>query len=116
MERTLDLPEDPVAALAVLRAASRECPVLVFKRSPICPTSFTAERQLRLFLEELQDSTALRVATVDVIAQKPLARGLTHELGIQHESPQALWFHGGELAWHASHGAITRGSLGEQLA
>lgn len=116
MDRTLDLPEDPAAAVAVLQAASAEEPVLVFKRSPICPTSFTAERQLRLFLEQLDDSAALRTASIDVIAERSLARGLTAELGVQHESPQALWFRDGELAWHASHGAITAASLQEQLA
>ena len=83
MDRTLDLPEDPAAAVAVLQAASAEEPVLVFKRSPICPTSFTAERQLRLFLEQLDDGAALRTASIDVIAERALARGLTAELGVQ---------------------------------
>ena len=116
MDRTLDLPEDPAAAVAVLQAASADTPVLVFKRSPICPTSFTAERQLRLFLEQLDDGAALRTASIDVIAERALARGLTAELGVQHESPQALWFRDGGLSWHASHGAITVSSLQEQLA
>ena len=41
------------------------------------------------------------------LAERALARGLTTELGIEHQSPQALWFAHGELVWHDSHGAIT---------
>lgn len=49
----------------------------------------------------------LEVAIIDVIEERPLARGLTAELEVRHESPQALWFSGGELAAHQSHGALT---------
>ncbi len=43
-----------------------------------------------------------------MIAERPLARGLTSALDVAHQSPQALWFTAGELAWHDSHGALTR--------
>ena len=43
-----------------------------------------------------------------MIAERPLARGLTAALDVQHESPQALVFVGGELVVHASHGALVR--------
>ena len=46
-------------------------------------------------------------AVVDVIAEKPLARGLVAALDIRHESPQALAFRDGECAWHDSHNALT---------
>ena len=49
----------------------------------------------------------MALAVIDVIAEKPLARGLTAQLGIAHESPQALVFADGELAAHASHGTLT---------
>ncbi len=52
----------------------------------------------------------------DVIAQKLLARGLTAELGIRHESPQALVFQAGELSGHASHGTLTAQWFAEQVA
>lgn len=105
--RTLSLDADPSTALAQLREASREHPVLVFKKSPICATSFAAEDQLERWLASLHQDDELAIARVDVLAQKPLARGLTAELGIAHASPQALWFQGGELAWHGSHHLLT---------
>lgn len=42
-----------------------------------------------------------------MLAERALARGLTAELGLRHESPQVLWFAGGDCVWHASHGALT---------
>ena len=103
----LQLDPDPAAARAQLEAASRSRPVVVFKHSPICPVSDRALRQFRKFLGDLPPARELGVAHVDVIAQRPLARGLTAALGVEHKSPQALWFEGGALAWHDSHGALT---------
>jgi len=103
----LDLVADPAQALETIRQQSATQRVLVFKKSPICPTSSMAERELRLWLETVASGDDVTLAMTDVIAQKPLARGLTKELGIQHESPQALWFSGGELKAHDSHGALT---------
>ena len=113
----LTLPADPAAALAAARAASHEAPALVFKKSPICPVSFAAEGELTRWLAELAEGhPPLHVAIVDVIGEKPLARGLTKELGVQHESPQALWFEEGELRWHGSHGQLTGTRFAELLA
>jgi bacillithiol system protein YtxJ len=103
----LQLSSDPAAARAQLEAASRARPVVVFKHSPICPVSDRALRHFQRFLGALPAASELGVAHIDVIAQRPLARGLTAELGVAHQSPQALWFEGGALAWHDSHGALT---------
>ncbi|MCP3915192.1 MAG: DUF2847 family protein [bacterium] len=105
--RELELVDDPKAALEQLAAASRTTPVVVFKRSPICPVSHRAEAQFGEWLESLATDAEVAIARVDVIARKLLARGLTAELGVQHESPQVLWFAQGELAWHDSHDALT---------
>lgn len=103
----LNLDSDPAAARAQLEQASLAQPVVVFKHSPICPVSDRALRQFKAFLAALPSERALGVAHVDVIAERPLARGLTAALGVEHQSPQALWFEGGALAWHDSHGALT---------
>lgn len=105
--REIHLPSDPDEAVSTLREASRETNVVVFKRSPICPVSTRAEHEFKTWLNTLGDDDTTRVAMIDVIAAKPLARGLTAALGVVHQSPQALWFSKGELAWHDSHGALT---------
>ena len=58
----------------------------------------------------------MSLAVIDVIAEKALARGLTAGLGIRHESPQALVFHGGELSGHGAHGTLTAQWFAERLA
>ena len=83
----LQVDSDPAQAVAEIREASRSRPVLVFKRSPICPVSHRAEFELRKYLEGLGDDASLAVVDIDVIGAKPLARGLTQTLGIDHESP-----------------------------
>lgn len=112
----LRLDADPGKALEAIRAASQARAVLVFKHSPICPVSHRAEAELEAFLAGLQQPAELTLARIDVIAERALARGLTAALDVRHESPQALWFAGGELVWHASHGALTRERFSEQLA
>ena len=112
----LHLDPDPAAAVAQLEQASRERPVVVFKHSPVCPVSDRALRHFRAFLGQLPQASELAVAHVDVIAERPLARGLTAELGVAHQSPQALWFEGGGLAWHDSHGALTVERFARALA
>ncbi len=103
----LVLADDGATALEQITEASRAAPVVIFKRSPICPISQRAENEFDAWLAELAPDAALHVARVNVIQRKPLARGLTAALGIEHESPQALWFQAGALAWHDSHGALT---------
>ena len=84
----MTLPSDPAEAVAALRAASQETDVVVFKKSPICPVSTRAEFEFSTWLKGVPESSTTRFAMIDVIAAKPLARGLTAELGIDHQSPQ----------------------------
>lgn len=111
----LTLPADPRAAVAALRTASAERPVVVFKHSPICPISAAAQDRFHGWLGGSDPDSRIAHVQIDVLAEKPLARGIVAELGIRHESPQVLLFREGELAWHASHGAITGEALREQL-
>ncbi len=111
----LSLPAEPKAALVALRKASEEGPVLVFKHSPICPISAAANDRFHGWLGDVDPEAGVRYAHIDVIAEKPLARGLVAELGVKHESPQALLFVDGELEWHDSHGAITSEAIEAHL-
>ena len=100
----LELPADPDRALAAIReAATGETAVLLLKLSPICGVSTMAEREVENWLEKEGEGKRLRVAVVDVVGERELARGLTALLGIEHQSPQALFFRGGEVEWHGSH-------------
>lgn len=111
----MTLPEDPATAVETLKEASRQTPVVVFKKSPICPVSTMAEGNFRAWLSARGDEP-LQICVVDVIAQRPLARGLTAELGITHQSPQALVFKDGELGWHDSHGELTEDAFEDAVS
>jgi len=113
MPETLSLPTDPAQAADLLRETSKSKDVVVFKKSPICPVSTRAEFEFRTWLKSLDAADSIAVAEIDVIAEKPLARGLTAALGIDHQSPQALWFRSGELQWHDSHSALTKSRFAE---
>lgn len=115
-ERSLTLESDPAVALAAILALSRERPVLVFKKSPTCPISHRAEWEFKSWQKTLAEDAPVRIAVIDVLAEKPLARGLTAALDVQHESPQALWFRDGALRWHGSHGTLTEARFVELAA
>jgi bacillithiol system protein YtxJ len=82
--------------------------VLLFKHSPICPVSDAAHAEWQQFRSEHPETPTL---FVDVIADRPVARGLSDESGIPHASPQAILFADGQPVWNASHNAITAASL-----
>jgi bacillithiol system protein YtxJ len=82
--------------------------VMLFKHSPICPISADAKSEFDAFLAERGDVPNL---FVDVIGDRQVARGIADRCGVRHESPQAILFEAGRPVWHASHHAITRGSL-----
>ena len=82
--------------------------LLLFKHSPTCPISAQAFFEYRRFCEAHADVPTL---WLHVIEQRPASLSVAEATGVTHESPQALWIKEGEVAWHASHGAITLASL-----
>lgn len=103
------MPEHVLHDLTAFARALQQHPrVLLFKHSPVCPVSAAAREEYDQWKRELPDAPAL---FVDVIADRPVARGIAEQCGVQHQSPQAILFEQGRAVWHASHDAITRGSL-----
>ncbi|MBL8750398.1 MAG: bacillithiol system redox-active protein YtxJ [Planctomycetes bacterium] len=82
--------------------------ILLFKHSPVCPVSAAARDEYEAFRRDLPDVPTM---FVDVIADRPTARGIAERCGVRHESPQAILFENGRAVWHASHDAITCESL-----
>lgn len=73
---------------------------LLYKHSPTCFASSTAQREVLSFLEEEPELPAYRV---DVIADRPLSREIEARLGVRHESPQVIFVHRGRSVWTTSH-------------
>lgn len=72
---------------------------VLYKHSPICPTSDAAYEEMLAFRRR----RAVPVYMVDVIHHRPLSRALAERIGIRHASPQAIILRDGVAAWHRSH-------------
>ncbi|PCJ56486.1 MAG: hypothetical protein COA79_18770 [Planctomycetota bacterium] len=93
---------------------SNEHPVLICKFSPVCPTSAMAEREFESFISDAPTEAAYY--TLDVIYDRDVARGLSKEINIRHESPQALLFKNEECVWHDSHYELTKDTFQEEVS
>ena len=79
----------------------------IFKQSPVCPISYSAERRVDQWLESLPPEIDLIYATVDVIGHRPVSQAIAKDLNVKHESPQAICIdQDGNVLWTGSHHQI----------
>lgn len=86
---------------------------IIFKHSPYCGRSVSAEAQIQRYVSR---PDALPVTTVHVFDQRALSDALEEVTGVQHESPQALLVRDGVVYWHASHRRVTDEALVSAVA
>lgn len=88
---------------------------LVFKHSSTCPISAAVHDR---FLAWAAALTADHVALYEVlvIEDRSLSQRIAADLGVEHQSPQAILLEDGRAVWHASHWAITGERLDAALA
>ncbi len=81
-------------------AAVLAAPVAVlYKHSPICPSSSMAYEEVRA----LRRQRDVPVFLVDVVGSRPLSRRIADRVGVIHASPQVIILLAGIAAWSASH-------------
>ena len=85
---------------------------VVYKHSPICPTSGMAFEEMRSLRRLQQD---VPVYMVDVIHARPLSRYIAERVGVVHASPQAIILRAGVPAWHGSHFDLRADAMAEKL-
>jgi bacillithiol system protein YtxJ len=91
--------------------------LLVFKRSPICPTSHFVEGNFNRFIGALPPSKYVKIVSVDVVNARPVSQRIAADTKIRHESPQALLIGRGQsVIWNASHGDVDDEALTKALA
>jgi bacillithiol system protein YtxJ len=98
---------------------SRVRPVLLFKHSTMCPISSRAYDEVERFLEERKETgraEGFDFGMIVVQTARPVSNRVAEQLGVEHESPQAIVVRDGRAVWHTSHRAITRESLSKALA
>jgi bacillithiol system protein YtxJ len=88
---------------------SSDRPLLLFKHSLSCGTSYEALDELIDHLNE--DRLPARYAMITVQTHRELSTAVAKRLGIRHETPQALLIREGRVVWSASHFRVTGGAL-----
>jgi bacillithiol system protein YtxJ len=92
--------------------ASREQPVVLLKHSIACPISARAQEQF----VQLENDADPPLYCLVVQYARDVSAYVAEKTGVRHETPQALVFSGGGVAFHASHHAITAGRLRDAAA
>jgi bacillithiol system protein YtxJ len=101
-----------IATEADVASVLAEPLAVVYKHSPICPTSGIAYEEIRSLRRLQQD---VPVYLVDVIHSRPLSRYIAERVGVVHASPQAIILRDGVPAWHGSHFDLRADTIAEQL-
>lgn len=94
------------------RKASFEQPVLIYKHSATCPTSAWAARNVRSWCEE---HTEKPVYQVTVQSARPISNQIANDLGLRHETPQAIVVYQGQAVAHRNHSRVTPDELTDAL-
>jgi monothiol bacilliredoxin len=102
----------PIATEADVAAALAEPLAVVYKHSPICPTSGMAYEEIRSLRRLHQD---VPVYLIDVIHHRPLSRYISERIGVAHASPQAIILRSGVAAWHGSHYDLRADEMAQHL-
>jgi bacillithiol system protein YtxJ len=95
--------------LDALIEESSNRPLLLFKHSMSCGTSYEALDELIDHLNE--ERLPARYAIITVQTHRELSTSVAKRLGVRHETPQALLIREGRVVWSASHFRVTGGAL-----
>jgi bacillithiol system protein YtxJ len=101
-----------ISSEADVATALAEPLAVVYKHSPICPTSGIAYEEMRSLRRIHQD---VPVYLVDVIHCRPLSHKIAEQIGVVHASPQAIILRGGVPAWHGSHFDLRAAEMAQRL-
>jgi bacillithiol system protein YtxJ len=101
-----------IVSEADVHAVLTEPLAVVYKHSPICPTSGIAYEEMRSLRRLHHD---VPVYLVDVVHSRPLSRYIAERVGVVHASPQAIILQAGVAAWHGSHFDLRADDMAQQL-
>jgi bacillithiol system protein YtxJ len=90
---------------------SKTDPVLVFKHSTQCSISDAVLDRFNAFLLERDGAKDIECGIVLVLENRSVSDLIERQLGIPHESPQAILIDKGRQTWNASHWSITADAL-----
>jgi len=86
---------------------------LLYKHSTRCPIAFGAKSEVDRFAAK---NLSVPIYMVNVVVNRDFSRRIAEDLGVKHESPQAILLRSGEAIKHTSHRRITAQLLEEWVA
>jgi bacillithiol system protein YtxJ len=101
-----------ISTEADVASALSEPLAVLYKHSPICPTSGIAYEEMTSLRGLHRD---VPVYLVDVVHSRPLSRYIAERIGVAHASPQAIILRAGVPAWHGSHFDLRADSIARRL-
>ena len=101
-----------IATEAEVATVLAEPLAVVYKHSPICPTSGIAYEEMQSLRQLHRD---VPVYLVDVVHSRPLSRYIAERVGVVHASPQAIILQTGVAAWHGSHFDLQAETMARKL-
>ncbi|PSQ97267.1 MAG: bacillithiol system redox-active protein YtxJ [Bacteroidetes bacterium SW_9_63_38] len=104
-------PLDSESAWTAAQEHSDDTPVLVYKHSSTCPVSSKAQTEV----EKLLSDGSLPVYRVVVQDHRAVSDLIEEELGIRHETPQAILLHNQDPVFDTSHFDVTAETLRDAL-
>lgn len=90
---------------------SEETPVLIFKHSSTCPVSSNAHQELEA-LVEADPVPAYKVVVQD---HRAISNAIEDDLGVRHETPQAILLDDRTSVFDTSHFNVTADTLRKEL-
>ena len=88
--------------LDVLRAESKNQPVIIFKHSTRCSISHTALNRLERSWKE-DEMTTVKPYYLDLLSYREISNLIADLFDVEHQSPQVIVLKDGEAVFHKSH-------------
>ena len=101
-----------ISTEADVASALSEPLAVLYKHSPICPTSGFAYQEMRSLRRLHHD---VPVYLVDVVHSRPLSRQIAERVGVVHASPQAIILRSGVPEWHGSHFDLQAETMAQRI-
>ena len=99
-----------------LLAESESRPVLLFKHSYTCGVSMEALEELVAHPNDRVAKSFLpHYAMVTVQTHRAVSNAIAQQLGVRHETPQALLVKNGRVVWSASHFRVTAAAVDDAI-
>lgn len=109
--------KDKKAWKELINHSSNDHEIIIYKHSPICPLSHSANLVLKGWSKsQVKKKDELKIFKINVILSRTLSETIEKDLNITHQSPQIIWLDKNiKVKHHASHYDITEDELNKQL-